>query len=185
MRFLLILPLLATLGSSAQDKVLFKVSRSHVTFRSEAPLEEIAAGNNRATGLLDATARTFAVRIPIVEFQGFNGPLQREHFNENYLVSRMWPNATFTGRIIEAVDLAVPGTHEVRAKGQFTIRDVSHERIVPCRVVVSADGIRVTADLDVVLADHGISIPKVVEQKIAPVVQVVVDLLFKPEATAR
>lgn len=163
----------------AQDGGVFKLTRSTVSFRSEAPLELIEAENRDATGLLDPVARTFAVRVPIVGFQGFNAPLQREHFNENYLVSRVWPHADFSGRIIEAIDLAAPGTHEVRAKGQLTIRDVSQERIVHCSLVVSDEGIRVTAPFDVALSDHGISIPKVVEQKIAPVVRVQADLFFR------
>ncbi len=158
----------------------YRIARSTITFVSEAPLERITATNRAATGLLDVGERTFALRVPMVDFQGFNAPLQREHFNENYMGSRLWPNAVFKGRIIEAVDLTRPGTHAVRAKGSLTIRGVEHERIVPCDLVVNADGVRVTARFDVALSDHEIRIPRVVEQKIAAVVQVDADVLFQP-----
>jgi len=177
----LILVLVVVLGAQclhAQDRVLFSVLRSEVTFVSDAPLERISATNSRSSGLIDVGKRTFAVQIPISDFQGFNAPLQREHFNENYLETRVWPKASFQGRIIEAIDLAIPGTHQVRAKGAFTIHGVERERIVPCRVVVSEQGIRVTADLDVALEEHGIRIPRVVQQKIASIVQIKVDVLF-------
>lgn len=159
---------------------LQRVVRSEVTFVSEAPLERIAATNRAVTGLFDLDQRSFAIRVPIVEFQGFNAPLQREHFNENYLLSGKFPHATFNGRIIEAIDLRKPGTYRVRAKGEFAIRGITQERIVPCTVVVTADGMRVTTELDVVLEEHDIRIPRIVNQKIAPVVQVAIDLRFEP-----
>jgi hypothetical protein len=162
-----------------QKRVLLHVQRSEVTFVSDAPLERITATNTTCTGLVDPEKRTFAVQVPIAEFEGFNSPLQREHFNENYLESRAWPTATFSGRIIEDIDLDGPGTYPVRAKGSLKIHGVGQERIVPCTVVVAPDGVRITAQFDVALADHDIRIPRIVQQKISSVIQVKVDLLFK------
>jgi hypothetical protein len=162
----------------AQDR--WKVQRSLIGFVSDAPMERIAAENTRSTGLLDRATRSFAVQVPMVEFTGFNSPLQREHFNENYMVSGVFPNATFVGRIIESVDMETPGTYEVRAKGKLAIHGVERERIIPCKVVVAADGIRVTANFDVALDEHDIRVPRVVQQKIASVIAVKVDALFKP-----
>lgn len=164
-----------------QDRTLLRMVRSEVTFRSEAPMEDITATNLKASGVIAAETRSFAVQIPIADFVGFNSPLQREHFNENYMATKEHPHASFQGRVIEAIDLAAPGTHQVRAKGVLTIRGVEQERIIPCRIVIGAEGVRVTASFDVALADHGIRIPRVVQQKIAAVVQVKVDGLFKPE----
>ncbi len=168
----------------AQDRALLGVKRSEVSFLSEAPLERISATNERSSGLLDPVKRTFGVQIPIMEFQGFNSPLQREHFNENYMDSRSWPNATFQGRIIETVDLTTPGDHQVRAKGMFSVRGIEQERIVVCRVVVSEAGVRVTSEFMVALEDHGIRIPRVVQQKLASNVSVKVDLRYEPLTVA-
>ncbi|MBL7982359.1 MAG: YceI family protein [Flavobacteriales bacterium] len=172
--------LLATLLSAfgQGERTLYRLERSSVSFKSEAPLETITATNTKSTGVLDATARTFAVQVPITEFQGFNSPLQREHFNENYLESSTHPKATFTGRIIETIDLLAPGTHSVRAKGELTVKGVTRERIVPCDLVVGPTGVRITTSFDVALDEHDIRVPRVVQQKIAPVVQVKVDVLF-------
>jgi hypothetical protein len=167
---------------NAQERELLRIQRSQVTFTSDAPLEHITATNTRATGILDRAARTFAIQIPMVEFQGFNSPLQREHFNENYMSSRKWPNATFIGRIIEEVDMAVPGEHAVRAKGEFSVKGVARERIIPCKLVVAEDGIRVISNFDVLLDEHDIRVPKVVRQKISSVVAVEVDVLFRNAA---
>ncbi|MBK8497367.1 MAG: YceI family protein [Flavobacteriales bacterium] len=151
---------------------------STISFLSEAPLETITASNAQGTGLLDLVEHTFAVRIPVSEFVGFNSPLQREHFNENYMATAKWPSATFQGRIIEAVELDRPGTYSVRAKGALTIRGVARERILPCTIVVDASGLSVHSAFEVVLDDHGIRIPRLVQQKIAATVRVEMSMRF-------
>jgi hypothetical protein len=45
-------------------------------------------------------------------------------------------------------------------------------------MVVSAKEVRITGAFDVALDEHEIRVPRVVQQKIAPVVQVKLDLLF-------
>ncbi|MBL7955216.1 MAG: YceI family protein [Flavobacteriales bacterium] len=169
----------------AQEPVRWRMNRSLITFVSEAPLEHITATNTKAAGVVELGTRSFAVQVPVVEFQGFNAPLQREHFNENYMVSTTWPNITFAGRIIESIDLSVPGRYSVRAKGELVVHGVTKERIVPCEVVVTSDGIRVTSNFDVALDEHGIRIPRVVQQKVAPVVNVKVDVLFRSPTAVR
>jgi hypothetical protein len=42
-------------------------------------------------------------------FEGFNSALQREHFNENYIESNRFPDASFNGKIIEDIDFAKDG----------------------------------------------------------------------------
>lgn len=170
--------LLACAPGIAQDRDVLRLSSSRISFISEAPLEVIKASNERSRGALDRTERSFALQVPVIEFQGFNAPLQREHFNENYMVSEQWPNATFAGRMIEAVDLSVPGTYSVRAKGTLVIRGEAKERVLPCIVEVGAEGIRVRSSFEVPVADHGIRIPRVVQQKVAAVVKVDIDLMF-------
>ncbi len=162
-----------------QGSTLLSVQRSEVTFISIAPLEHIAASNAGCTGLLDPVERTFAVQVPIILFEGFNSPLQRVHFNENYLESHVWPTATFVGRIIEDIDLHAPGSYSIRAKGTFTLHGVDQDRVIPCNVVVGPEGVRITAMFDILLADHAIRVPRIVQQKISSDIKVKVDLLFK------
>ncbi|MEO5584139.1 MAG: YceI family protein [Flavobacteriales bacterium] len=176
---LLVTVFLAVNAVNGQDRNLLQLDRSEVTFVSDAPLEQITAKNTKCTGLVDTDAKTFAVRVPVREFEGFNSPLQREHFNENYLVSREWPNATFAGRIIEDIDFLQNGTYAVRAKGSLVVHGVEQERIIPCSIVVTEEGVRITSFFDIQLADHEVLIPRIVQQKIASTVQVKVDLLFK------
>jgi hypothetical protein len=180
MRYLLLAAQLCICSSGLAQRQLYALKKSDVSFVSDAPMERIAAGCRSASGILDIKDRDFVVRIPMRSFNGFNSPLQQEHFHENYVESKVWPNALFEGRIIEAMDLSVPGTYNVRAKGRFTLHGVVRERLIPCQVIVSREGIRVTGRFDVLLADHAIRIPRVVQQKLAATVNVKVDLLFEP-----
>ncbi len=176
----LLLSAVTAFAVRAQERNLLRLIDSEVRFTSVAPLETIAAACPRGSGLIDRADRTFAVQLPVVDFMGFNAPLQREHFQENYMSVADWPHATFTGRIIEAIDLQTPGTHAVRAKGVLTIRGQPVERVIPCRVEVAPGGVSVSASFEVPVADHGIRIPRVVQQKVAAVVQVEARLSFAP-----
>lgn len=180
MRSLLLAFTLGLCTAALAQRHLYTLRKSDVAFVSDAPLERIAASSRSATGILDGGKREFAVRVPMRSFVGFNSPLQQEHFHENYMESGTWPNALFEGRIIEAVDLSTPGSHKVRAKGRFVVHGIARERIIPCDVAVSRDGLRVTARFDVPLTEHDIRIPRVVQQKLAGLVNVKVDLFFAP-----
>lgn len=180
MRSLFLASALSFCALAFGQRELYALKKSDVSFVSDAPMERITASNRSASGILDIKDRDFVVRIPMRTFVGFNSSLQQEHFYENYLETEVWPNALFEGRIIEAADLSAPGSYSVRAKGRFTLHGIARERIIPCDVVVTPDGLRVTGRFDVLLADHGIRIPRVVQQKLAALVNVKLDLLFVP-----
>ena len=81
----------------------------------------------------------------------------------------------------ETIDLLKDGTYAVRAKGALVVRGVAQERIIPCSIIVTDEGVRISSLFDIQLADHEVRIPLIVQQKIASTVQVKLDLLFKTE----
>lgn len=162
------------LGVSAQSYFIAKNGQMH--FRSDAPLELIEATSEELNGVLQPENNSFAFAIEIRSFQGFNSPLQREHFNENYMESRRFPRATFTGKLIEDIDFSFPGTYEVRAKGQLDIHGVKQERIIKGKMVIGPDRIGITAAFTVLLEDHQIRVPQIVYQKIAEEIEVDMDI---------
>ena len=152
-----------------------------VTFVSDAPLEYITATSQTLRGVIEAEKRSFAFSIDISSFQGFNSPLQRVHFNENYMESDTYPTATFAGKFIEDVDLTQNGTYEIRVKGRLKIHGIEKERIIKGTVEVSDGEMRIQSAFTVMLEDHNIRIPRVVFQKIAKVISVTVDVALSPE----
>ena len=113
-------------------------------------------------------------------FDGFNSSLQKEHFNENYIESHKFPEASFSGKIIEDVDLTKDGTYAVRAKGNFTIHGVSQERIIKSDVTVKNGKINIQSAFSVLLEDHNIPIPKVVKDKLSSEINVQVNCQLEP-----
>jgi polyisoprenoid-binding protein YceI len=162
-------------GVAWREKSVFQCENGKVAFKSDAPLEVISAKSAKLRGAIDTAKQTFAWTVEIKTFEGFNSPLQREHFNENYMESDKYPKASFAGKIIEDVDFQKNGIYSVRAKGKLNIHGVEQERIIKSQLEVKGNKLRVQASFTVPLAEHNITIPKVVYQKIAEEITVTVD----------
>ena len=157
------------------EEGVVRCENGKITFKSDAPLEVIQAKSNKLRGVIDTAKQSFAWTVEIKTFEGFNSPLQREHFNENYMESKKYPKASFVGKIIEHIDFQKNGTYTVRAKGKLNIHGVEQERIIKSQLEVKDNKIRVQASFSVPLAEHNITVPKIVYQKIAEEIVVTVD----------
>jgi hypothetical protein len=167
--------------SALQHGFIMSTNSGKVSFISEAPLETISAQSNKLKGLVDTTNATFAFSLEISTFEGFNSPLQREHFNDNYLESGKFKTASFSGKIIEDVSLSKPGVYPVRAKGFLSIHGIRRERILPCSITISDKNLKADCDFTVVLIDHGIKIPRIVYDKISPEIKISVSANLTPQ----
>lgn len=173
---------IATVGFVAPvQKVVYKTVSGNIKFISEAPLETITAQSTALKGILDTTKNTFAFSVPINSFQGFNSPLQQEHFYENYLESSEFPQATFSGKIIELIEYGKPGNYNVRAKGILDVHGVKTERIIKCTVEVKKNELIIRASFTMTLQDYNIKIPRIVNQKISPEILIEIEATLKPE----
>ena len=162
---------------------LYIAKNASIHFRSDAPLELIEATSSKLKGVLNPEEQTFAFSVPNNTFEGFNSVLQREHFNENYMESAKYPTSTFTGKIIESIDYSTDGTHTVRAKCRFTVHGVEQERIIKATMQIRNGAFTVTSNFTVPLADHNITIPKIVYQKIAEEISVDINAVFQPQGS--
>ncbi|HMW26439.1 MAG TPA: YceI family protein [Ferruginibacter sp.] len=169
-RYTLILVSLFTF--SCVHAQVYGTNNGSISFSSDAPLELIRASSNEMKGRVDMSKKIFAFSIRISSFNGFNSPLQKEHFNENYMESVQFPNASFSGRIIEDIDLTKDGSYTVRAKGNLTIHGVTQERIIKSDLVVKDGKVSLHSNFTVLLSEHNILIPKVVHEKLASEIKV-------------
>jgi polyisoprenoid-binding protein YceI len=177
---LLLLSISTTLFGFIQGDKIFSVKTGKISFQSEAPFETIKASSEEVRGLLDLQKKVFAFRVKMETFNGFNSALQKEHFNENYIESNKYPEATFTGKIIEDTDLSKDGSYVIRAKGNFTIHGISQERIIKSDVTVREGKLTIKSAFTVLLADHNIPIPKVVKDKLSGEINVQVNCHLEP-----
>ncbi len=151
--------------SQAQKK--FTTNEGEMNFTSNATLEVIKASSKKIQGILDPSNRQFAFLVKIKSFEGFNSELQREHFNEKYMESEKYYDATFTGTIIEEIDFTKDGTYDVRAKGTLIVHGKKQARIIPVKIKIEKGTLKIDCTFTVPLADHDIKIPSIVTEKIA------------------
>lgn len=169
-RIILLLLLVTTVN--ANQPILYLTNHGSISFRSEASQELVKASSANLRGVLDPVKRTFVFKVLIRTFQGFNSALQQEHFNEKYLESEKYPEATFQGKVIEDIDFSIDGNYEVRAKGRLTIHGREMERIIRCSVMVKNKKINIVSHFSILLSEHNIKVPKVVHEKIASEINV-------------
>lgn len=170
--FILVALFISINSAWSQSSLYYFTSEGTIKFKSDAPQEIIRAESKSVRGLLDGQKKTFVFKVAIRSFEGFNSALQREHFNEKYLESEKYPEAVFSGKIIEDIDLSIPGTYSVRAKGMLSIHGIEQERIIKSTVTVGNGSAVVESRFNVSVSEHNIRIPKVVHEKIASEINV-------------
>lgn len=168
---------LLVLGFSAHaQKYITKTG--HIRFFSSAPLEDIEANNYQVNAALDSETGDLVFKVLMKAFQ-FEKALMQEHFNENYVNSDKYPNATFSGKItnISAIDFSSPGIYDANVEGELTIKGVTNK--------IEEEGtIEVVGDQDVKgntvffikVADYDIKIPAAVRDNIAKEIEVTVNI---------
>jgi hypothetical protein len=154
---------------------IYKVVSGTATFSSKGLLEETTATCAALQGGIDLKGGAFTFKLNIKKFTGFNSELQRQHFHENYIESEKFPTALFKGKIVENITALKPGTHTLRAKGNLTMHGITQHLILPLRIVVSKEGhIAAFSNFTLEIEKFGISIPRVVSDKLNKNVDVVV-----------
>jgi hypothetical protein len=177
--FILFFVLILLSSFANAPNLLFSAKTGTISFTSDAPLELIKANSNQLRGWLNPDARQFSFNIDMKTFKGFKVSTQKKHFNENYLETNKYPQATFDGKIIENIDMHRDGLYNVRAKGNLFIHGVVQERIIKCNLTIKNGLVSIKSNFIVLLADHNIAIPKILEQKLATdiKVEVMADLI--------
>lgn len=155
----------------------YKSEEGKITFFSDAPIEDIAATNEKASSLFDLTSGEIAFIVPIVDFE-FEKSLMKEHFNEKYMETEKFPTASFKGKIA-GYDKTILTEQAVIANGALTIHGQSSKVSVKGTLQVQNGMINVKSSFMVELKDYKIKIPKLLWQNIAEKVEVKTEFTFK------
>jgi polyisoprenoid-binding protein YceI len=152
----------------------------HITFYSSAKLEDIEAHNYQVSSSLNTATGDMAYVVLIKSFQ-FKKALMQEHFNENYMESDKYPKSTFKGKItdLSAVNFEKDGTYNVKVQGDLFIHGVTKNITGDGTITVKGNEVAAKSKIPVRLKDYNITIPSVVSEKIAEVVDVTVDVTYK------
>ncbi len=182
MKYLKTLLLLSVLVMMYHDVVAqnYMTRNGMIRFYSEAPLENIEAVNRQVSSVINTETGEFVFRVVMRSFN-FEKALMQEHFNENYIESHKYPNASFQGRItnIDEINFSVPGEYVAQVEGELTIRDVTRSISKTGTFIVNGEEILGKSTFDIAVADYNIRIPTAVVNNIAEVVEVTVEVPLK------
>lgn len=169
------LVLLMSAGTVYSQKYMTR--NGHIRFFSSAPLEDIEAHNRQVNAALDAENGDFVFRVLIRSFE-FEKALMQEHFNENYMESHKFPNASFQGKItnLSEIDFTKNGTYEATVEGKLTIHGVTNDIVEKGTFTVKDGVIEGFSKFNVKVADYDIKIPTAVVDNIAESIEVTVDV---------
>lgn len=152
-----------------------------IRFFSQTPLENIEAINRQTMSALNTETGEFVFRLPIRSF-AFDKALMQEHFNDNFMESHKYPNASFQGEItnIDELDLDRDGTYEVSVAGALTIKDVTRNISKPGKLIIKDGQITSSAEFVIRPEDYNIRIPGRYIRNIASEIEVFVDVVLSP-----
>jgi polyisoprenoid-binding protein YceI len=167
-----------TIGSANAQWYITKNGK--ISFFSETPIENIEAHNNQVNCAFDISTGDLVFKVLMKSFQ-FEKALMQEHFNESYVESDKYPNATFSGKVanIENFDMSQEGTYNVEVEGDLTIHGVTNAVKEKGVFEVMGDEIHGTTTFNIKLADYNIKIPNAVIDNISETIETDVDVLLK------
>ncbi|MHC1777357.1 MAG: YceI family protein [Lentimicrobium sp.] len=171
----LILLTILGLGSAQAQKYITKTG--HIRFFSSTPVEDIEAHNRQVNSALDQQTGDFVFKVLMKSFQ-FEKALMQEHFNENYVESDKFPNATFTGKVanISDIDFGKNGIYSTNIEGDLTIKGVTKKVSEKGTFEVKDGKVKGISTFNLLLADFGIKIPNTVANNISKTIQIDVDV---------
>ncbi|UJP64275.1 YceI family protein [Mongoliitalea daihaiensis] len=165
MRFLIILSLLLSIHWSVQAQK-FKGEKGEIVFISQAPLSEFEGKSNELNGLVDLENNLLDFFIDLNTLKTGIG-LRDRHMRENYLETKKFPFAEFTGKLKTVPKLTNGTPVNVVASGQFKIHGVEKNIEVPGQLTLEGNELLLKASFKVLLSDYKISIPKVMFYELA------------------
>lgn len=167
--------ILVSLSANAQSRYMTREGK--ISFYSDAPLEKIEGHNSKAAGVLETAGGNFQTIVLMKAFM-FEKDLMQQHFNENYVESDKFPKTTFKGVIenLSEVDFGKDGEYAVTISGKMELHGVTRD--VKAKGKLKLEGTVLTASSEFLLnpEDYNISIPKLVRDKVAKEVKIVVDM---------
>lgn len=169
--------LLVWFATNRTGQDIYVCKNAMVSLYSKAPIEDIDARSNKGTSVLNIATGDVAFSVPIRSFK-FDKSLMQDHFNENYMESDKFPQASFKGKLNSKPDLSKDGSYPVTASGVFEAHGVKQNRSIQGTITVANGAISLSSEFMVACKDHKIDIPRLVFQNIAETIKIKVNAVY-------
>lgn len=162
-RFLIIAGFLLSINTLQAQ--VFSFDHGEIEFFTESVLSDIEAVTNKADVKMDIQTGNIEVTINIQSFV-FESETMQEHFNEKYMESDKFPQATFKGKIVQNIS-NITGEIEVDAAGKMTIHGVTNEIKVKAKISKAEGYTVVKCKIPVLFKDYNVDEPSILTKSVA------------------
>jgi polyisoprenoid-binding protein YceI len=138
---------------------------------SEEAYEPVEAVNKSTTAIFNTNTGQVVAQVFMAGFQ-FENALMQEHFNENYMDSHQYPKAIFKGELKDFSKEELSSNNSFDLDGILTIKGIEKEVQTKIYVKEEKKRLYVTTNFSVKPEDFDISIPSIVQNKIAKQIQI-------------
>lgn len=175
---LLMMALIFIVGRSKGQ--VFKTSNGKILFVSKTDFETFDATNNKVIAAVTSSGK-IQFRVPINAFI-FDQALMQTHFQENYMESSKYANASFKGGVVDPEGFKLSSkVQQVKVAGVFNIHGVDKEEEVTGTLQKTKNGVELKAKFSIQISDYGIEIPKNNINDISNVINIEVDCKLTPK----
>ena len=151
--------------------------QGHVDFFSYTSVENIEANNNQALSFFEPNTGEVAVTILMNAFQ-FRKSLMYTHFNQSYIESDLYPNATFEGTV-ENFDRASVNQIKI-IKGLIELRGIKKTISIKAKIEKRDGNYTISGSFDLNINDFKIKVPVLLSPNIAKTINVTFDFKYLP-----
>jgi hypothetical protein len=157
----------------------FVTKTGMIRFYSDAPLEKIEGINRQVNAALLTSTGDFVFKVLIKSFN-FEKALLQEHFNENYLESANYPEATFLGKVtnVQGINFSKEGSYPVTVEGKLTIHGQTQFVKENGTFEIKSGSVIAKTKFNILLADYKISIPTTVVNSISKTIEITVEVMM-------
>ncbi len=161
---------------AVENKVIAR--QGQVSFFSYTSVENIKAENNQVLSIINLDNSDIAVSMLMNAFI-FEKALMREHFNESYVESDIYPKASFSGKIID-FDPTIEGEQTKMVKGVFSMHGVSKELEIKTKIEKINARYVLSGTFEAQVKDYEIKIPPLLAGNIAKTISVNFRFEYEP-----
>jgi polyisoprenoid-binding protein YceI len=142
--------------------------------------KEYSALSKEATAIFKVETMEVALLVPMKTFH-FNNALLEEHFNENYLHTNKFPNATYKGKLIgfDKAMLAKDGEYKFSSEGKVELHGATQPFKGAVVLTVKNGSATFNCIFNIKAEDYKIDIPALVKPKLADATPINATITFK------
>jgi YceI-like domain len=178
----LLLGLLFIILANVVNAQTYKTRDANIFFNpnKDQSHKDYASVSKEGTAVFKVETNEVALLVPMKTFH-FNNALLEEHFNENYLHTNKFPNATFKGKLIgfNKDQLAKDGTYTLSSEGQVSLHGITQNFKAPVKLVVKGKSATFTCNFKIRADQYAIDIPALVKPKLSDETPIDANIVFQ------